>query len=228
MVRVPLSSETFSETGLQLSVLRLVDIQQYHFTSLQALDHYETRQLQLHTGNAAMIRNVRLVLRTIRLELERHSSLSALAMCEARVRLDYQKRCRKRFKDAVSRALRDLYQVRGRQVRWDDLLDVWKSHQLDPASRLVIGVNDDGSLAGLTPADIGRLNQLVSNAATEHMRPPIAPVTQNISYPDGMVMVVTVPEGISKPYMDNKPVFNLLNEGSFTGALLTIVEARGA
>lgn len=27
---------------------------------------------------------------------------------------------------------------------------------------------------------------------------------------------------------ENKPVFNLLNEGSFTGALLTIVEARGA
>ena len=52
MVRVPLSSET----GLQSPVLRLVDIQQYHFTSLQALDHYETRLLQLHTGNAAMIR----------------------------------------------------------------------------------------------------------------------------------------------------------------------------
>ena len=67
---------------------------------------------------------------------------------------------------------------------------------------ILIGVNDDGTLAGLTPDDIGRLNQLVSNAATEHMRPPIAPVTQNISHPEGMVMVVTVPEGISKPYMD--------------------------
>ena len=139
MVRVPLSVDVLSETGVQSPVLRLVDIQQYHFTLLQALDHYETGLLEQHTGNAAMIRNVRLSLRTIRLELERHSSLSALAMCEARVRLDYQKRCRKRFKDAVSRALRDLYQARGRQVRWDDLLDVWKSHQLEPASRLVIG-----------------------------------------------------------------------------------------
>ena len=139
MVRVPLSADACSEAAVQLPVLRLLDIQQYHFTLLQALDHYETGLLEQHTGNGTMIRNVRLTLRSIRLELERHRSLSALAMCEARVRLDYQKRCRKRFKDAVSRAFRDLYQVRGRQVRWDDLLDVWKSHQLDPASRRVIG-----------------------------------------------------------------------------------------
>lgn len=92
MVRVPLSVDVLSETGVQSPVLRLVDIQQYHFTLLQALDHYETGLLEQHTGNAAMIRNVRLSLRTIRLELEQHSSLSALAMCEARVRLDYQKR----------------------------------------------------------------------------------------------------------------------------------------
>ena len=113
MVRVPLSVDAFSEAAVQSPVLRLLDIQQYHFTLLQALDHYEIRLLEQHTGNGTMIRNVRLTLRSIRLELERHSSLSALAMCEARVRLDYQKRCRKRFKDAVSRALRDLYQVRG-------------------------------------------------------------------------------------------------------------------
>ncbi|NRB41647.1 MAG: putative DNA binding domain-containing protein [Pseudomonadales bacterium] len=67
---------------------------------------------------------------------------------------------------------------------------------------ILIGVTDDGDIAGLTPEDMGRLNQLVSNAATDHMRPPISPFTQNISLPDGMVMVVSVDEGISKPYMD--------------------------
>lgn len=67
---------------------------------------------------------------------------------------------------------------------------------------ILIGVSDDGSLAGLTSEDMGRLNQLVSNAATDHMRPPISPITQNISLPDGMVMVVTVAAGVSKPYMD--------------------------
>ena len=34
------------------------------------------------------------------------------------------------------------------------------------------------------------------------MRPPIATSTQNFNLPNGMVMVVHIPEGISKPYMD--------------------------
>lgn len=67
---------------------------------------------------------------------------------------------------------------------------------------ILIGVTDDGGIAGLTTEDIRRLNQIVSNAATEHMRPPISPITQNVALPDGMVVVVSVTEGISKPYMD--------------------------
>ncbi len=67
---------------------------------------------------------------------------------------------------------------------------------------VLIGVSDHGAISGLTSDDMGRINQLVSNAATEHMRPPISPITQNLSLPDGMVMVVFVPKGISKPYMD--------------------------
>ncbi len=67
---------------------------------------------------------------------------------------------------------------------------------------VLIGVSDHGAISGLTSDDMGRINQLVSNAATEHMRPPISPITKNLSLPDGMVMVVFVPKGISKPYMD--------------------------
>jgi ATP-dependent DNA helicase RecG len=69
--------------------------------------------------------------------------------------------------------------------------------------RIFIGVSNDGSFAGLTREDMGRLNQLVSNAASQSVRPPINPQTENISTPQGLVMVVTVPEGVSKPYMDN-------------------------
>lgn len=94
------------------------------------------------------------------------------------------------------------HQFKANVKRSDSLAQEMVAFSNSLGGMILIGVNDDGSLAGLTPDDIGRLNQLVSNAATEHMRPPIAPVTQNISYPDGMVMVVTVPEGISKPYMD--------------------------
>lgn len=69
--------------------------------------------------------------------------------------------------------------------------------------RIFIGVSDDGSKSGLRREDISRLNQLVSNASSQSVRPPINPITENISMPEGLVMVVTIFDGISKPYMDN-------------------------
>ncbi|EXJ10899.1 RNA-binding domain-containing protein [Nitrincola nitratireducens] len=70
---------------------------------------------------------------------------------------------------------------------------------------ILIGVkNDDGSRSGLTRDDIGRINQIVANAATNNVRPPINPVTENILLPDGLVIVVHIEQGISKPYMDTQ------------------------
>jgi ATP-dependent DNA helicase RecG len=69
---------------------------------------------------------------------------------------------------------------------------------------ILIGVNDSGEVSGLTSEDIGRLNQLISNAASQLVRPPVNPETENISHPNGLVMIVSLPSGISKPYMDNK------------------------
>ncbi|MCX5891068.1 MAG: putative DNA binding domain-containing protein [Deltaproteobacteria bacterium] len=71
---------------------------------------------------------------------------------------------------------------------------------------IFIGVSDDGSIADLIRDDIGRLNKLISNAASQHVRPPINPTTENFSLPDGLVMVVTVTDGVSKPYMDKDGV----------------------
>src|SRR3989304_242966 len=68
---------------------------------------------------------------------------------------------------------------------------------------IFIGVTDDGRKAGLTLSDMRRLNQLVSNAASQSVRPPINPQTENVAFPDGLVMVLSIPAGISKPYMDN-------------------------
>jgi len=71
---------------------------------------------------------------------------------------------------------------------------------------IFIGVSNDGTFAGLTREDMGRLNQLVSNAASQHVRPPINPQTENIATPEGLVMRVVVSDGISKPYMDKNGV----------------------
>ena len=73
--------------------------------------------------------------------------------------------------------------------------------------RILIGVDDTGSVIGLSPNDIRRINQLISNTATDCVRPSINPETENISVGGLLVMVVTVPEGISKPYADNDGVF---------------------
>lgn len=71
---------------------------------------------------------------------------------------------------------------------------------------ILIGVSDDGTFSGLTREDMGRLNLLISNASSQHVRPPINPQTENIDTSDGLVMRITVPDGIAKPYMDKNGV----------------------
>lgn len=70
---------------------------------------------------------------------------------------------------------------------------------------ILIGINDnDGSRSGLTREDVSRINQVIANAASNNVRPPINPVTENIELPDGLVIVVHIEQGISKPYMDTQ------------------------
>lgn len=66
-----------------------------------------------------------------------------------------------------------------------------------------IGVSDDGTISGLSTVDMRRLNQLVANTSTNNVRPPINVQTENVSTPQGLVMVIAIADGISKPYMDN-------------------------
>lgn len=71
---------------------------------------------------------------------------------------------------------------------------------------IFIGISDDGTFSGLKREDMGRLNLLTSNASSQHVRPPINPRTENIDTSEGLVMRVTVPDGIAKPYMDKNGV----------------------
>ena len=72
--------------------------------------------------------------------------------------------------------------------------------------KIFIGIGDDGTVSGLTREDMGRLSNLFSNAASQHVNPSINPITENLSLPEGLVMVVHVAQGISKPYMDKNGV----------------------
>lgn len=71
---------------------------------------------------------------------------------------------------------------------------------------LLIGVDDNGTVQGLDTANVGRVNQLISNTATENVRPSINPHTENVAVASGVVMVVTISDGLGKPYMDNRGV----------------------
>ena len=73
--------------------------------------------------------------------------------------------------------------------------------------KILIGVSDQGTVTGVLPPDVRRLNVLLSNTATNNVRPAINLETENVPTADGLVVVVTVREGISKPYADNTGVY---------------------
>jgi ATP-dependent DNA helicase RecG len=77
--------------------------------------------------------------------------------------------------------------------------------------KILIGVADDGMIVGLTKADIHRLNQMISNVASQNVRPAINPTTQNMLTESGIVLIIDVPAGINKPYQDSTGVFWVKN-----------------
>ncbi len=72
---------------------------------------------------------------------------------------------------------------------------------------IYIGVADNGSLPGLSNEDVSRINQLISNTASQHVRSPITVQTENILTDNNKIIIVlTVPKGIDKPYFDKNGV----------------------
>lgn len=72
---------------------------------------------------------------------------------------------------------------------------------------MYLGVEDDGTLSGLTLAEVSRLNQLISNAASQHIRSPITVQTENIALDSGRLVIrLTIPKGLDKPYFDRNGV----------------------
>ena len=60
--------------------------------------------------------------------------------------------------------------------------------------RLFIGVHDNGTMAGLSAVDVQRINQLLGNSSSQHVRPAVHPTTENVATSHGLVIVVTVPD----------------------------------
>lgn len=101
---------------------------------------------------------------------------------------------------------------RGEDGRHQFKADVTKASSL--ASELVafangdggeifIGIGDDRKVRALDAANVARVNQLLSNAASNSVRPPVNPQTENVAVGGGVVIVVTIPKGLNRPYMDD-------------------------
>ncbi|MDQ0457715.1 RNA-binding domain-containing protein [Rhizobium paknamense] len=104
--------------------------------------------------------------------------------------------------DLVSRGEDSRQQFKADMTNADSLASEIVAFCNTAGGRIFIGVNDDGSVRGLSGADLARLNQLVANAASQNVRPAVNPITENVPHPNGTVMVISIPEGFSKPYMD--------------------------
>jgi ATP-dependent DNA helicase RecG len=68
--------------------------------------------------------------------------------------------------------------------------------------QIFVGVADDGTIAGLTPREVADLNKRISNASSQFVRPEPQILTENIETPNGLVVVISIPAGIAKPYQD--------------------------
>ena len=72
---------------------------------------------------------------------------------------------------------------------------------------IYLGVADDGATPGLGTADVARINQLISNAASQLVKSPLTVRTENVALENGrIVIVLTVPKGLDKPYFDKNGV----------------------
>ena len=68
--------------------------------------------------------------------------------------------------------------------------------------KIFIGVDDDGSIVGLTTDDIRRINQLLSNAASQNVKPAINPLTEIVTINERRILIIDVSQGMNKPYQD--------------------------
>ena len=72
---------------------------------------------------------------------------------------------------------------------------------------ILLGVSDDGELIGVESSDLKRINNVISNTASQHIKGPVTVKLENISIGQNKVVIcLRVSEGINKPYFDNEGI----------------------
>lgn len=71
---------------------------------------------------------------------------------------------------------------------------------------IIVGVKDNGSIVGLTNDSVRHLNNMLSNVASEGVKPAINPVTEIIKIEEQKLMIIYVTKGLNKPYQDKNGI----------------------
>lgn len=77
--------------------------------------------------------------------------------------------------------------------------------------RVFVGVEKDGSIAGLTGGEAEKVGEDMAKVAWNSVRPPFSILSKSIPTSDGIVVVIEIADGASKPYCDNKGVYWVKN-----------------
>ena len=77
---------------------------------------------------------------------------------------------------------------------------------------IIFGVNDKtGKLNGLSFTEIQEINRQLVNAASQKVYPPVYLITETVTLNDNRLVVVSVNEGLSKPYKDSNGIIYVKN-----------------
>jgi ATP-dependent DNA helicase RecG len=87
----------------------------------------------------------------------------------------------KDLRDIVSRGEDSKHQFKSDIHNGDSLAAEMVAFSNSQGGQIFIGVSNKGELDGLDSQGVGRINQLISNAASQHVRSPIAVHTENIA-----------------------------------------------
>ena len=77
--------------------------------------------------------------------------------------------------------------------------------------RIFVGVEKDGSISGLTGEEAEKVGEDIAKVAWDSVRPPFSILSKSIPTGDGIVVVIEISDGASKPYCDNKGVYWVKN-----------------
>lgn len=77
--------------------------------------------------------------------------------------------------------------------------------------RIFIGVDKGGDIHGMSGVEAEKVGEDMAKIAWDVVRPPFSILTKSIATSDGIVVVVEIPDGASKPYCDNKGVYWVKN-----------------